>query len=619
VKQNFVVTLVAALALVICGVTWLVMPSIEDPERSVVTQAGEQVERARRLLYKYQFGTERNALLLDDLAQAGVDVEVEDPEELVESSADAYQATHERLWEAFQPMDWGEDPRPARARYGNLGQQVREGLEARSAELEENGQWLDEALQAANEALAISENGASSSAYAEAHRLKGIILYHQGLAARLRALSHRRSGLPYIETLSALGRTATELEASRSLVAESGLDQEIAALEAEADEFASSLAEERKRQAELDRIIADLEDRLTRAEAERDDGRASIDRALSRGIDLADTRSAVSFEQQLRELDRRFRAADREVESLKAGTYANAHIDKTGDLLKGRYLEDGSTEDLSIDYGLLHFRNERDVVAKRIEETERGLEAMRNEEIVRLETLKQSLADEQQAAAKRLADAAAEAIAAYDELNRIESEAYTIEDEGLDALDQSARSSRQAADYARAWVQNAREETSDLSPEAKERSACAKRLEDAWMEGHMIAQVADARLAGAWIQLGRYRAYALTAEVLEAMPASIRPKEADLEDLRSKVTDAHDTGVEAITDAMTQLEKAHREADSHWTFIAQAGAANHLLSLFGHPSYIEDAVAAYRNALKGREDQPYTARIAATLRDLESR
>ena len=155
--------------------------------------------------------------------------------------------------------------------------------------------------------------------------------------------------------------------------------------------------------------------------------------------------------------------------------------------------------------------------------------------------------------------------------------------------------------------------------EARERSAYAKRLGDAWMEGNIIAQVADARLAQAWIQLGRYRGYSAAAGVLEGLPDAVRPAEADVEDIRSKAADARDAGVAAITEAMTQLEKAHRAADNHWTMTAQAGAADQLLSLFGYPSYVEDAITAYRDALKGREDRPYTARIAAVLRELENR
>ena len=41
--------------------------------------------------------------------------------------------------------------------------------------------------------------------------------------------------------------------------------------------------------------------------------------------------------------------------------------------------------------------------------------------------------------------------------------------------------------------------------------------------------------------------------------------------------------------------------------------------LFGDQAYLADAVEAYREALKGREDELYVQRLAARLRQLEAR
>ena len=65
---------------------------------------------------------------------------------------------------------------------------------------------------------------------------------------------------------------------------------------------------------------------------------------------------------------------------------------------------------------------------------------------------------------------------------------------------------------------------------------------------------------------------------------------------------------------MKILERAHRDGERHWTFVAQQAGANYLLALFGHPEYIDDAIQAYDNAIKGREDEKFSEKFA-TRRD----
>jgi hypothetical protein len=53
--------------------------------------------------------------------------------------------------------------------------------------------------------------------------------------------------------------------------------------------------------------------------------------------------------------------------------------------------------------------------------------------------------------------------------------------------------------------------------------------------------------------------------------------------------------------------------------VAQEAGALYLLSMFGEPAYLDDAIAAYRSAVKGREDQKYAERFVTRLRRLEDR
>ena len=76
---------------------------------------------------------------------------------------------------------------------------------------------------------------------------------------------------------------------------------------------------------------------------------------------------------------------------------------------------------------------------------------------------------------------------------------------------------------------------------------------------------------------------------------------------------------ELLPAAMAVLQEAHADADRHWTITAQAGGANYLLSLFGHPSYLDEAIEAYRKAVQGREDSRIAGKFVTRLRQLEGR
>lgn len=618
-KPNPVAIIVSLAALAACGIAWLALPSLQEPQRAVNYEASLQLERARRLLAKYSVSLANKSLLLDRLYETGVDVDVEDPADLVAVAADDYQAHHEALWEEFQPTDWSEHPRLARAGYGNLERQIREGINGRTAHLEENEQWLDDALDAIDEALSLSVGSASSRTYAEAYRLKGIILYHQGVATRLAAQAKRRDADPYRRELAALALDGATYQTRKSLVADSGLDEQILTLKAKVAESEALLEQDGEALANVDDTINDLEARLAAAQAQRNQARDAAESILTRGVDFSDPNGANSFRDELLRYDAVFREADRRVEALRAGTLPNAEIDFTGDLLSGRYLENGSPDNLTVEYGLTHYQNERGILAARIDKRQQAIDALQSNAIMRLERMKQTYQEEQDRAAQRMTEAVSAAQDKYAELNRLESEAFAIEEDAIELFEDAARASEEAADCADEWLRDAQDRTQGISPEARQRSAFAERSDDAWMRGHIIAQAADARLAKAWVYYDRYQAYSQTANTLETLTGSVALREADINDVRTKATEAHDAGIDEITEAMAQLHEAHSDAERHWTITAQAGGANYLLSLFGHPEYVGEAIEAYRKAVQGREDSKVAEKFVTRLRQLEDR
>ena len=223
-------TLGAALfgCMVIAGIGWMALPSLQASQRRVNADAAMQIERARRLLHNFDPILERESLLLDRLAAADVDVDVEAPEGLAESVADFYHEQHGAAWEAYQPMDWeSQPPSSVRASYGNIERQMRDAVADREKMIDFNDQWLDEALEAVNQALALQHGDADSRSNTEANRLKSVILFHQGLTTRLQADAKRQEAAEFKQVLADVATRIAGYRAARTIVEDSGIAEQI--------------------------------------------------------------------------------------------------------------------------------------------------------------------------------------------------------------------------------------------------------------------------------------------------------------------------------------------------------------------------------------------------------
>ncbi len=602
-----------------CGVAWLFLPTLQASQRKVDAEASLHLERARRLLHQYSADLAYRALVLDQLRDAEVDVDITDPKALTEDAGDEYQERHTELWTAFQPNDWEQDPpRSVKPSYGNVTGQIRDGVKGRTALIAENGTLLKDALAEIDNALSATSGSASASSHFEANRLKGVIQYHRGLAERIRAGLKRVEAEGFRRRLVRLANRGVEWASSKSLVADSGIDEQIRRVHEKAAQAEGELNDDRKALTALDSTIGELENRLNAAQSRADQARAAMEKLEREGVDFSDPKGAETFAKRLTEQDSAYRGALREVQSLEAGSLPKADIDAGGDFLKGRYLENGSATNLTIEHGLAHYRNERTVLAAKVEGMQKSVADFRSD-LSRIEGIKTASAAAQTDAGQRIAETAPLADEAYDELNRLESEAESVEDGALKLFDQSVSALQQASGAIDEWISQAREHTQNLAPEVKERSAHNARENDEWMGGHVAAQAADARLAKAWIHYDRLVAASQNADILALVTQTLGLKEADPESEGAKASEARNAGIEEVTKAMEVLEKAHRKTEKHWTLAAQAAGTTYLLALFGQTDYVADAIESYHNALKGRETEKYTERLAARLKRLESR
>ena len=602
-NKNIVTFIVSMGAIAMCGIGWFLLPVLQDARQVVESEASVQLERARRLLDKYNASLSYGVLLTDQLADQGL---APDPEDLSDDVANDYQELHAAMWEAYPPVDWPEGgmPRPARAGYGNLPPQIRSGLAETAGLIRKNEELLNDAQRAVDRALAVTEGGESSRSHAEANRLKSVIFYHKGLAKRLQAQLQRRESYRHRRELIGLASEAVESQSMSTLVAHSEIRQQIDALGGKAAELEAAIGEDRRSLASLDARIDDLEARLLTAEERAEQALKGMDEFKAKGVDFSDPDGAEEFRIGFEEQDRIYRKAAREAHAVKYGTYS--HFD-----------EDSASEP-AVEHGLLHYQDERAVLSAKIDGQVRALEDLRTD-AARLEGMEKAYQATQDQAVQSVAGSAAAASEAYTELNRIDSEAYVIEDEAFELFDRSLRTAKQAAGYADRWLQDARERTQGLSREAQQRSAYGSRLRDGWMGGYVAALEADAHLAKAWMHYARYDAYTQNIDLLAKVAQPLQLGEADAESERTKAEEAHDAGIDEIKVAMDVLKRVHDKTERHWTVTAQAAGATYLLVLFGHEDYVSEAIEAYRNAVQGREDAAFAQPFVSRLSRLEER
>lgn len=618
-KRESTIGFVGLVAVVLTGIGWVIMPSMESASRSVDAEVSIHFERARRLLHRYELGLTYKSIMLDRFAEAGVDVDADDMDELVESVGDEFQEHHASQWEQFRPTDWTADPpRPRKANYGNLPRQISDGLADRSRLLAINDRLLDDAMVSVDAGLAVSVGDVSGRNHPEAIRLKGVILYYQGITEHLRAMSKRAEAGPYRDQMAKAALAALRKQGATEIADASGISESIADLRAARTQARADERKQRERLAQLKTTIAELEARHQEATAARDNARRRMEEIMAAGVNFADPNGSQAFSDSLLSQDEAFRAAGRAVQAIEAGSFPNAVLESPDDLLHSRLLENGRATDLTLEHGLRHYRQVRDVVVgSLIHFDQAGQDS--DADIARLEAMLASLKQEEQSAKRTISSLMARANEAYTQFNRLESEAYALEDDALNLLERAAKTGSQSATQVVSWVRDAQNRTSKMSSEASSRSAFGQRQKDGWMGGFISAQIAQARMAKAWIHHDRYQWYSQNTDGLVKFAGVLQLREVDAESEQTKVDEALEAGVAEIEKAMVVLKKAHGLADRHWTIVAQSAGAMQLMALFGHEGYLGDAIEAYRSALKGRETKPGSEVFAAHLSRLENR
>lgn len=617
-KSKSIVLVAMVVGFFIAGATWFAAPMLAPPARKVADQASLHVERARRILDQYNAQLAYGALVRDRLRSADLDVDMEDTSAIEDEGADTYEEIHKQLWDAFPPTNWGANPRKANPNYGNIVAQAREGVHSRDRLVQENTALLDDALSETTAAINATSGEASGRNYAEAYRLKAVALFHKALSEQLRAAKSRSEAEAVRRQLLVLARNVVTMTSNKTLASDSKIDEHIADVQRTIDEQQSQLSRYENSLAAVDAEIEVLQTGLADASAKADVAFNELQRMQNTGVDFTDPAGATVFTNKVMALADAYGVAVREAHILEFGGYPDAQIDYSGDYIRGRYIQNGSPNNVTMTTGLKQARQKREILATKVRKGNDALTGLRDD-LALLQDKKASYQRAEVAAKKKINETMPIAGEAYDKLNQIEAEAFSIEDAALTLLDQSISASKQAATVAGRWASDAGSKLSSIPPAAKNNSAMQARANDQWIPGFINAQIADAQLAKAATFLSRYKESARTASVLATVTDAVELAEVDVDAEKQKSSDARQAGVDAVTKAVNVLERAHRTTGRHWTLVAQEATADEMLVQFGLGDYVADALTAYRNAIKGRENEPFSKPFADRIRQLEGR
>ena len=608
---------VTGLALIVLfvggGAGLLVVPSLQDAQLTVDTEASRGVEKARRLLSGYSANVARLAHISDELKGLGVDI-VRSPADQGEDRDEFDALFEEELDAQTSEFSTKADHRPS----GGLAGQIEDGLDARRRCIQANDKLLADALGAVTAALSIQRGSADASSNAEGNRLAGLILFFQGEAAASRAAQMRSRSVAVRERLATLGLRVAALEPITRLVADSKIDERSAKLAAELKRRVSVANDVRDQLAEVAAKVSSIEADLATAQALAATARESMEKLQADGIDFGDPRGFELFEASYQQVAGQYRGALSKVHALEHGTLPNATIEAGGDFLWGRYTENGSTDHLTLQPGLTHYRAEQERLRAAVLAGDQSVTAL-GDDIGRLGQERQTLQQRQSQGFADIDAAKQAASVAYQQLLRIGDEVLAVEAKAIESYRQCGQAFERAEQAIVGWVNDADQRLQGLTPQTRSLSAFQTREDDRWIGSHVATERAAAEAGLAWLYYQQFAGASREADLLTAYGSSLGLADLDVEQVQAAAEKAQEEGIAIAEQAIKRLEQAHRDLGRNWTVTAQHAGTTYLLVLFGQEGHLRDVTENYRNALSGQEDASYVQPLRDRLAALERR
>ena len=639
------IAVVAVLALAGGAISFV--PAMQSSEAKVHQRAGPDLERARRLLSQYRDNFEVLNSVLDDWSATDLHTIALDDEtidELLEKHRDDLAEADDRIREHFGQRDGGkhdqieerflkaayggdwqsQGERPGRAIGPNLAQlrdAVRSGRDTRDRLIAENATLLAQAEGAIADAMKAMDE-AKGPTFMQAQRLRGMVYYHQGVAAHRNAVRLRRSA---DKLRGALASLVAQIDASvieHTLVEPDVLAQRLAEATAEGRASAEEIAELERRLTDLRETAEDLRRRANEQRDRVKTARAEMDRLADRGVDLTAEDGADRFAEAYHEQAAIYRTALATARALELGTLVNARIDDTRDLLRGDYVPADPDRPVTGQRGLRAVEADLQALEQRITAEHARAEKHRKA-IVRMTEFRESLARGSIDARARTSALVAEAEQAWIDLLAADDQVRVARDQAIDKLTLGELTFNKSRMLAQSWISAASASVNAITnPEAKKRSSSDLLRRSGELTGYMASQSADCSYRLGLVYFDRVRDSERALDLLDTarlVPGLERLGEERMAGLEETLEHALENGAAALTAASNTWEQTGQPLHDHWTIAAELGVAMDALARFGDATLLDLAAANYEAAIEGSPDPSFVQSYEKRLQQLQRR
>jgi predicted nucleic acid-binding Zn-ribbon protein len=618
---------------VFAGALYFLAPSLEPAASVARRDADEHIQRALRLLAKFDQALVRRDRVLTSLGGMDVGVDLED--EYVQSLLDknpellAEATEADQLWANSRRSSRNDldsrlatlsgDPGGGTFGRGGFGQgtdqyasAIRQGVASREEMISENRAILDQALASANAAVQ------ADGEHPQAHEVKGIVQSYQGRLLSGDAYDLRTKADPFRRELDRFGREIADLNAKSSIIEQTGIDAAISKSREAENTLAGQIRDLEADAAELTETIGQMETRVADLRKQSDEHRSKMDRLEDEGVNFSDPDGGARFADAFRQAADAYREASRRADELEMGFVANATVDRAEDYVTGALIPLDSSRPMTPQQGFVHKHEDLAALNQRIDTVKAMLvdakkrTASANEEKDRLtEMVNQSQ--------NRVKELQREATTLFDELMLLESEAATLEGDAIVTLEAAASSLANAGRLANMESSDAGDRIAHLAADTRSRSAFSILADDRWSSARMAILEASAKLELGQVYQRRMRDASADAELIKTFGSALGLAEADSNSFLVLGEEAMDAGTAVVTDALNKIERVSRDLNNHWTLAALAAGAAYQLALLGDSDMAELALVNYRAVVEQRQDSPFVGPYQDRITMLEKR
>jgi DNA repair exonuclease SbcCD ATPase subunit len=568
VKGNLAFIMPLVLIIALGAALFVGAPLLQSDQRQVNRHVEREVERARRLLERFDDAQCQLVAIRDEVEAElkahnvnGVDLTPERIEQLLKDRPKAAQyieeqlktlidqAPHRKTWAKIGAdavkTSVGASPEQQQRTLADWAKSVQSALDA-------NLKVLDEANNIIKNAGVFAKGDASATTNPGVNRMAGIILLRRAEVAFQRSLRHRTQVAAQLGKLRSIITSINEAKGNLPLFNEITVDSQIAKVREMIAETEKNIQEQVARVKKQEGELADIRTQIQNARQQAETARRQLDGILDKGYSVTDPKSFDGFADAYTRLSDDRRSSEHKADVLEFGTLRNAQIDESGDYVKGLYVSVPGKE-IEFSQGLQTRESQLKTDHMLLDGMNQTIEALKGQ-IQNLETIRKDLAAGHGTTNQFIQARTQSLKAGLDDLHRLRADAAATEDTAMDFAAQAGGK-----------FQNATSAFDVQSPSAQ------------WVGGDARALRGDSlRLRGAVLAQRVRQLRQINGIVTECMALGVG--EIAPADIALQIVSAVKDAVEALKSANDAYQQAHGRFGRHFALLGSLADVQWLLA-----------------------------------------